>query len=487
MKTRSLTEASGLRLTITTCLLFAAVSSGFAPLLKHQQTGRRPAPDGPHDWPIVDWQRATFASALSMSKQFDMSRPQFDLYAFRQVRGDALTKYNSLNQSEPLRINLLVLMSLGFAVSPWLVEELNSVALTVPQTAISVAGAVGCAYLLVRECQARNRQIARLEKELEALSLSMKLPANLIADTAFLKPLPVMSILKTMGCRIIAVSGTSAKLRDTLLTFRVLGKRLQQANTFVVAIPTDLDEGAGLKSSMVEGRWAWLAEPGDLERWKDYFGMLSSDIGQPNYDNNSFHWFGLNPSGRSFGSGATEPSWLQVFGKSLSPVEVLSEDGYDDIVDSSAPGCEIRQCQTMFYDALTNGKMDVMTDIFDTQTLDEEVSMVVREGGRLDSWESCLQDGARPAGMRISGCDVYMVDNTVAYSTCVEFPAALEGSSLLAVQKWKHRDGGWKLQQHQTIPWTPDNPAAGTLICDHRGCVSLVRSAERRTFGGFLG
>jgi hypothetical protein len=420
-----------------------------------------------------------------MSKQFDMSRPQFDLYAFRQVRGDALTKYNTLNQSEPLRINLLLLMSLAFAGSPWLAEEINSVTLTVPQTAVAVAGAVGCAYLFVRECQARNRQITRLEKELEALSLLIKLPSNQIADTAYRKPLPVMSILKTMGCRIIAVSGTSATLRDTLLTFRVLGKRLQQANTFVVAIPTDLDESTDLRSLMGEGRWSWLAEPGDLECWKDYFGMLSSDNVQPN--NNPFHWFGLTPSGRSFGSGTTEPSWIQVFGKSLSPVEVLSDDGYDDIVDSSAHGFEILQCQKKFYDALTNGKIDVMNEIVDTQTLDEEVSVVISQGGRLDSWEMCLQDGARPTGMKISGCDVYTVDNTVAYSSCIEFPAAMEGSSLLAVQKWKHRESGWKLQQHQTIPWTPDNPAAGTLICDHRGCVSLVRSTERRTYGGILG
>ena len=34
----------------------------------------------------------------------------------------------------------------------------------------------------------------------------------------------------------------------------------------------------------------------------------------------------------------------------------------------------------------------------------------------------------------------------------------------------------WKLVQHRTIPWTPYQPARGMLICDGRGCVSLVRS-----------
>lgn len=167
-----------------------------------------------------------------MSQQFDVSRPQFDLYALRQVRGDALTKYNSLNQSEPLRINLSLLLSLTFASSPWLAQELNDgVALTLPQTAVAVVGALGCAYTFVRECRARSRQLTRLEKELQALQLPVKLPANLLADAAFQKPLPILPILKATNCRIVAVSGTSEKLRDTLLTFRVLGQRPRTQTT----------------------------------------------------------------------------------------------------------------------------------------------------------------------------------------------------------------------------------------------------------------
>jgi hypothetical protein len=166
----------------------------------------------------------------------------------------------------------------------------------------------------------------------------------------------------------------------------------------------------------------------------------------------------------------------------------LSEEENDEYVESSAPGGEILRQQKNFYDALTNGKIDAMKDIFDTQAFDDEVSTITGQGGRLDSWEKCLQDGARPAGLKIAGCDFYLVHDKIAYSTCVEFPAISGGSSLLAVQKWKRGENGWKLQQHQTIPWTPDTPAAGTLICDHRGCVSLVRTSnERRLFGGLIG
>lgn len=427
-------------------------------------------------------------SALGMSKQFDLSRPQFDLYALRQVRGDALTKYNSLNQSEPLRINLSLFLFLTFTSSPWLAEELNDVTLTVPQRALAVVGAVAFASLFVRECQARNRQLMRLEKELEALSLPIKLPTNRLADQAFEKPLPIMSILRATSCRIIAISGTSETLSNALLTFRVLRRRLLQANTFVVVVPVDTSDSTGLKSLVGEGRWAWLAEPGDLQIWRDYFSTLTSDMGQHESRSDSFRWFGLTPSGRSFGSGTAEPSWIQVFGKSLSPVEILSEEEHDENVEGSAPGGEILQRQKDFYDALTNGKIDAMKDIFDTQAFDDEVSTIARQGGRLDSWENCLQDEARPAGMKIAGCDFYLVNDKIAYSTCVEFPAVSEGSSLLAVQKWKRGENGWTLQQHQTIPWTPEKPAAGTLICDHRGCVSLVRNNnERRLFGGLIG
>ena len=45
------------------------------------------------------------------ANQFDITKPTFDLLSFRQIRSDALLRYNSLNQSEPLRINLFLLLT----------------------------------------------------------------------------------------------------------------------------------------------------------------------------------------------------------------------------------------------------------------------------------------------------------------------------------------------------------------------------------------
>lgn len=108
--------------------------------------------------------------------------------------------------------------------------------------------------------------------------------------------------------------------------------------------------------------------------------------------------------------------------------------------------------------------------------LDERVSAVTAEGGRLDDWKSRLEDGARLAGMKVADVVVTLLSPTSAFSTCIEFPASAEMATLLAVHEWTKVDGGWKLSRHQTIPWTDMVAAAGTLICDGRGCVSLVRS-----------
>ncbi len=116
---------------------------------------------------------------------------------------------------------------------------------------------------------------------------------------------------------------------------------------------------------------------------------------------------------------------------------------------------------------------------------------MILAGGRIDSWKDCLADGARPEGMKFSGADTLIVSDTESYSTVVEFPsnAGVESATLLAVQKWTRtsQKDSWKLDLHQTIPWSPENKAQGTLRCDCRGCVALTRSPERRTFGGIVG
>ena len=120
---------------------------------------------------------------------------------------------------------------------------------------------------------------------------------------------------------------------------------------------------------------------------------------------------------------------------------------------------------------------------------------VLGQGGRIDGWKVCLEEGARPSGMKISGSDVLLISPTEAYSTTIEFPPNVGGygdvsdATLLALQRWSRtsEEDEWKLQLHQTIPWSSDSRAGGTLICDSRGCVALTRGREQRTFGGLIG
>ena len=208
-------------------------------------------------------------------------------------------------------------------------------------------------------------------------------------------------------------------------------------------------------------------------------------------DSKEFRWFGLNSNGRSFGSGiGQEPQWLQLFGQFLRPNSILDETDTNGVSDETS---SVLDSQAAFYNALTNGDMEGMKAVCRSE-FSPDVTQVIQDGGRLDDWSSCLKDGARPDGMKLSGSDAILVSETKACSTVIEFPAnASPGqgftASLLAVQEWQREcdEDQWKLVLHQTVPWTSENRAQGTLLCDCRGCVALTRETEKRTFGGVIG
>ena len=446
------------------------------------------------------------SSSNDSTSSFDISKPVFDFYSFRSIRGDALAKYNSLNQSEPLRINLAALAMLTCMASPWLVPELSSSSssLTLPQGIAAASLAVLSGGAFVRECQRRSKQLTRLEKELEALDLFIKLPSNLLADAPFRTAATVRELLKALSIRLVVVRGTAQELSSTLLQeLQVLGRRLSQANAYVVIVPTDGSTKTdwGLSATT---RYSWLAEPESIAAWNKYFDdtLLASSSTTTTTTStasddsiaqsvgttaSSFRWFGLKPNGRTFGSGTTPPSWLQVMGRNILPTAVLDEKDPAVVSENSEQEQAILECQQRFYTALTTGNAKLLKEVYYDQST-EAVDRVIQDGGRMDTWETCLADGARPEGMKVADADVTIVSDTLAYSTIIEFPAMIQGSTLLAVQTWTrgNSDEDWKLQEHQTIPWS-DSPAGGTLICDCRGCVSLVRSPERRTFGGLIG
>ena len=425
---------------------------------------------------------------LQMANQFDVSKPVFDLFSLRSIRGDALAKYSSLNQSEPLRINIWGLLALTFFSSPWLSVELNDQVLPLPGVAVAVLAGIGSTGLFVRECQRRSRQLTRFEKELNALELPIRLPYSQLADSAFQQAQPLEQLVnksaKTM--RLLAISGTAEELKKSLLQLRVLGRRLVQASTYVVVVPTDgsSPEDHGLPPSE---RLPFVADPSNPDQWREYFAGLSTHHDETtSTSKNEFRWFGISATGRSFASGqGSSPEWIQILGQHLRPTDILDES------DPSQQDMEgVISQQSLFYKALTEGSLTDMKNICSTDQA-SEVSYVIGDGGRLDEWKACLEEDARPAGMKMGDADVVIVSDNLAYSTIIEFPVTpgLEEATLLAVQTWKraNKNDEWKLALHQTIPWSSDVPAGGILLCDCRGCVALTRGPARRTFGGLVG
>jgi hypothetical protein len=434
--------------------------------------------------------RATRTTQLQSSRgnnQFDLSKPVFDLFALRSIRGDALLRYNTLNQSEPLRINLYAFLALTLFCFPFISEAVGGDAdLGIPQTFASILGGFGSTALFVRECSKRSNQLMRMEKELNSESLELRLPMNALSDRAFTEPASFSDLMKTSTPpRLVAICGTASQLTSSLQSLRILGRRLRQANAFVVPIPTD---GSTRKDWNLGGnsRLPWLAEAYEEQTWLQYFSDLDEDV-----DTKDFRWFGFNSNGRTFGSGSGEaPEWLQLLGQYLRPSSLLDET--DANVDGDEMSKSVIERQSKFYTSLITGDSQGMKDVFVTDP-SSEVTEVVEAGGRIDVWESCLEDGARPEGMQVSGSDAVVLSEMEAYSTAIEFPANASTeamtATLLAVQEWKRASATdeWKLVVHQTIPWTSDTRAQGTLRCDCRGCVALTRDREQRTFGGMIG
>ena len=260
---------------------------------------------------------------MYMSNQFDISRPVFDIFAFRSVRGDAIVRYNALNQSEPLRIILYALLTLSFLAAPSLSEAVGYDKMGLPLTIASTLAGATSAYLFIRECSLRSKQLIRIEKELNTELLTVRLPANVLSDTPFSKPKPLKELRNLPNApRFIAINGTKQKLREALKGLSILGRRLKQASVYVVPLATD-----GSKPSdwqLLSEYPPWIADPYDKTMWQDYFdGLSAKDASNPTF-RPSFRWFGLTASGRSFGSGDDEiPQWLQILGQHLRPTQVL--------------------------------------------------------------------------------------------------------------------------------------------------------------------
>ena len=454
---------------------------------------------------------ATTSTSLSMANGFDLSKPTFDLFSLRTIRNDALLQYSSLNQSEPLRINIYLVLALSLFSFPTLSEAVIGEEAQLTSVVLSALGGLGSVALFVRECQNRLKQLTRIEKELNSESLQIKLPTKNKFDKSMYGNQPVLSLKNLKGKRrILAICGSNEQLKDSILSLRIFRRRLAQAGALVVIVPTDTGMGGagvengngnaidwdelGIKESEIRSG-QWLAQIQGTETWIDYCkGLVNTE------KEDDLVWFGFNYNGRSFASATGEsPRLLEILGQNLRPVDFLDEsDDAEPLLGLSPVDVSlvesVSQRQKDFYEALTNGNLENMNQICKSNKA-QEVTEILDAGGRVDSWQSCLAAGARPADMKISGSDVVVISPTEAYSTCIEFPVNTggysdpSGATLLAVQQWSRvsESDEWTLALHQTIPWSPDTRAGGTLRCDARGCVALTRGEEKRTFGGLIG
>lgn len=445
--------------------------------------------------------RASSSSTNLKMANFDLSKPTFDLFSLRNVRNDALLQYSSLNQSEPLRINLYLVLSVVLFSFPTLSEAVIGEEAQLSSTVLAFLGGMGSAVLFVRECQNRLKQLNRIEKEMNAEFLPIKISTKNKFERALYSNQPTVSLKDLRSNkRVLAISGPSDQLKDILVPLRVFRRRLAQAGAIVAVVPNDSVGTAELKDLGIQDSEIrssqWLGQVQQTDTWVNYFKSLSNDENSKN----DLIWFGLNYNGRSFASGIGEaPLLLELLGRNLRPVEMLDQSDEPESrlgvsADEAAVIEDISQRQADFYRALTSGDLNAMNAICADNKV-QEVSEILSAGGRIDSWESCLKEGARPENMKTSGSDVLIVSPTEAYSTCIEFPADTGGysdpfgSTLLAMQRWtrESENEAWKLEFHQTIPWSSDTRAGGTLRCDSRGCVALTRGPEKKTFGGLIG
>ncbi|KAL7488763.1 hypothetical protein ACHAW6_014352 [Cyclotella cf. meneghiniana] len=421
---------------------------------------------------------------------FDISKPTFDLLSFRLIRSDALLRYNSLNQSEPLRINLFFLSTISLFGYPFWCESVTGELPTLPSSLGAAGVGLACAFLFWRERSRRSSQLTRMEKELNAGSLEVKLPVN----TALSSVRPAVCLKQLRGKRrVVAIQGSKEQLQSSgvLTSLCVLRRRLLQSQTLVVLLPTDetkTKSDLGLDESQI-GDALWLGDPYNLVQWVHYFRELVEN------SDSDLAWFALNFNGRSIASGLGEPPRLiELLGQQLQPTEILQEMDEPELQEGIKMPIakQILKRQQQFYHILTDSDDESKMRSMYSGKATVEVDEVLTGGGRIDSWSTCLDLTARPSGMVISGSDVFIASDTLAYSTCIEHPsnAGIEGATLLAVQRWGRESDTteeWKLELHQTIPWSCGSRAGGTLRCDFRGCVALARAPDGRTFGGLIG
>lgn len=326
---------------------------------------------------------------------FDLSKPTFDLFSFRTIRNDALLQYSSLNQSEPLRINLYLILTVGLFSFPTISEAVIGEEANLQSIILSIITGMGSFSLFFNECRNRLNQLIRIEKEMNAeyLKLSISTQNKLnpkLFDGGSGSSDPTTTLKSLRGKkRIVALCGTTSELKDTMLQFRIFRRRLNQANAIVIPVPTDLDAlemkefWKSLDISETEIRSCqWLAQAQDVPSWVEYFDKIVEGNMKEMKGNssNKLIWFGLNYNGRSFASGNgvnNGPLLLQILGQNLRPTDFLDDSDKAETLNPASKEWnaeivnDIQNAQQEFYKALTEGDLEKMNIICSDKESDE--------------------------------------------------------------------------------------------------------------------
>ena len=359
---------------------------------------------------VTKLQMSYYDNNNNRRNDFDLSKPTFDLFSLRTIRNDALLQYSSLNQSEPLRINLYLILTITLFSFPTISEAVIGEQANIQSTIISVVTGIASFSLFIKECRNRLNQLIRIEKEMNAEYLKLSLSTrNKLNPKLFDNDSGGTSLKSFRGNkRVVVICGTTNELKDVMLSFRIFRRRLTQANSIVVPIPTDVEKynnnmkewwnQLGVTETEIRS-CQWLAQPQDLPSWIKYFENLLEENNSKDEKitrTQELVWFGLNYNGRSFASGSginNSPILLQILGQNLRPTEILDECDEDESIVAGSKDVDvdiiktIQSTQKQFYQALTEGDMEAMESIFSSTESNE-----VTEVRSVKKYGYCVQD-----------------------------------------------------------------------------------------------
>jgi len=287
--------------------------------------------------------------------------------------------------------------------------------------------------------------------------------------------------------RVLALFGEGPELEQALREAKAYRRRWATSETVVVAVAETLPPGLAGK---------WIARARSPEVWRYCFDAWT-DAGKS----------GSEEAKETAAAGAQGPTWL-LFGRSGRVRGAGPGQNFDEVLGfigveenlSQLPNLaptssgseeeearlvkEVLEVHDTFYEALIDGKIDLMRPIWELP--DEKADDPMRK--RRVPWESVLSDKA--AVLDVVDVDVVFTGSDFSEATvtsievCQGAPGFLnEGGpdgkgSLLATKRLRrHSDasGGskWRLVSHQTIPYCRNTLATQSLRCNSSGCLLL--------------